>query len=672
MHEVLSLVWRALLIAVVVLGSARLMLYIGYAPEGMFGDEGRDVLKAFWLGFRFDLKVIGSCLAPLLLLEPVFFLLPTSWRVVGVRLAKGYIVLFLLLLLALSIGNYFYFGFYHSPFDPIVFGLFEDDTAAIIKSIWEDYPVLYGFLGLLVFTAGISWWLRYKPDPLVDGRFVALHFIGTFLLMLLLARGSLGIFPLRAMDLAVSDNTFINHSVPNGAYALRQAWRDRQHTAIGDDPDIGLKKYGFRHPQDAAQILGLNATDKTDLAKSFYQRTPVRPQLQAHPPNVVIALMESDGRHLLSYHQASNNLLGRFEKYVQEGTLLMHGLAAQNGTHPSLEAMLFNTAITPLTRGQYGFQLLPSSAILPFKQAGYRTIFVSSGPKSWRRLGRVLPRQGFDEVYGQADIIKAIPETQSSVWGAYDDYTFQFASQLMADAEQPVALFILPVTNHTPHTLPDNYRPYPLDLSVFKGHRPKEDAEALRILMTYQYANDALGGFMDRLRESGLYEQTLVAVTGDHNTRNFFKYSGETELDYKFGVPIFFHIPESYLFSESVDLNRYVSHRDIFPTLYHHALSGAEYLSPGGVDVLDPDSQHLGAMNEFRRVVYSGGAMSLIGKDHFLRWDEDGQLTLEKNPDKAMLAIREKNRAWAALMEWFIRYQLLQQDGSKGYNHSSK
>ncbi|MBK6595700.1 MAG: LTA synthase family protein, partial [Burkholderiales bacterium] len=83
-------------------------------------------------GLRFDLKVsaIGGFL--LLLVLPW-----VSGRIQG-RIAAGLAFVFVML----SLVNLHSFGFYKTPIDSLVFGLVEDDTLAVLQTIWRDFPVV--------------------------------------------------------------------------------------------------------------------------------------------------------------------------------------------------------------------------------------------------------------------------------------------------------------------------------------------------------------------------------------------------------------------------------------------------------------------------------------------------------------------------------------------------
>ncbi|MDD2168998.1 hypothetical protein QA338_10755 [Glaesserella parasuis] len=39
-------------------------------------------------------------------------------------------------------GNFYYYKTYNNYYDMLMFGLVEDDTKAVLKNIYDDYPVI--------------------------------------------------------------------------------------------------------------------------------------------------------------------------------------------------------------------------------------------------------------------------------------------------------------------------------------------------------------------------------------------------------------------------------------------------------------------------------------------------------------------------------------------------
>lgn len=661
-------------LAFIAVGVASLMLYrlglwLHYAPDDSPG--GAELARAFWMGLRFDAKWLGT-LGFLVLL--VAWLVPPRARR---RALLGYAATVFVLLNFLALVNHFYFGFFGSTIDPMIFGAIEDDTKIVVDTIVRDarlVPVLAAWLGFSALQSWLVLLLALRLPPLPRGGAVTAAAL-TALLCAGLARGSLGTFALGSKHLSVSSDGFINQLVPNALQATYHTVKNRVESGISADPHAGLRALGFKQPQQAAAVLGLPpAADEDALIAQLYARTPADAQLAQRPPHVVFAMMESMGRHLLEYDDPkTNDLLGRLRRHFREDYVFRNFVSGQNGTHRTFESLLMNSPVTPLTQGRYGYHTFAGAAALPFKQAGYRTVFLTSGPSAWRNIADILKHQGFDEVHDQAHLRARYPQAPFNLRGAPDAVTFEYARALLDEAEaagKPLFVFIFTTNHHPPHLIPEGYVPGPLSLDAYAARPPANADKAKRILETYQYASDALGGFLDGLKESALAERTVLVASGDHSTRDFFVYAGHNELPLAFGVPTYFYLPPAMRAGLRHDPARFASHRDVFPTLYHHALSGACYLAVGN-DLFGegrtsafapaPDA----GMAIYDHVITPLGAIAKLGSEQplYLRWADATKMHLEPidgEPPAALKARAAQERAYVALLDWQTRVQALE------------
>ncbi|EPZ99760.1 hypothetical protein QA264_10030 [Glaesserella parasuis] len=53
-----------------------------------------------------------------------------------------YILIFAIALIGIVVGNFYYYKTYNNYYDMLMFGLVEDDTKAVLKNIYDDYPVI--------------------------------------------------------------------------------------------------------------------------------------------------------------------------------------------------------------------------------------------------------------------------------------------------------------------------------------------------------------------------------------------------------------------------------------------------------------------------------------------------------------------------------------------------
>ncbi|WP_242110687.1 LTA synthase family protein [Luteimonas aquatica] len=658
--RLLPRLWLLLALAVVVGGAARLGLWLAYAgharPLAM-------LWPALGQGLRYDLATSASAAWLILLLGLPLLLLRR--RALAVRLAEWMLVFVLAVFLLTAACEHFYYAFYKTRFDPIVFGLFEDDTLAILRTIWDEYPVVQGVIGLLALVLLLAWgvprmaaWLdRRIPRTTRLGRPFAIA--AQALLLLVVARGSFGTFPLVRQDLTVSPDPFCNELVLNAPLALYKAIRTNAKEArIGSDAEEGLRKLGFAGVADAAAAAGLATTDPARVPASLFRTAPGQPRPLAQSPHVVLALLESFGADLLYSDGPGNDLLGRLRPQLAHGYHFRNFITGQNGTHAELETLLLGSPITPLTRSRNARIAFDTSAALPFKRAGYRTAFVYAGGASWRRIGEAFSRQGFERVYDARDIRERFPKAHGTEWGIYDEYVFDFAADLLqrADARgERLFLFVLTTTNHPPFTLDTPHRDLPLDPSAL-GPRADEDKAELRSMMaTYQYQADQFGAFLQRLDSGPLRQRVLLAAAGDHNLRTHYRYDLPAEVpdvDRIFG---YLSVPDALRPSTPVDVQAFCGHADLVPTLVSLALPGQRYFDTGR-NLLEPVADGGQALALYQRLYTREAVLFPLHKPEAHAWHDPRHIDVEgRAPSPGLMARARRVAAQVALRDWHLR-----------------
>lgn len=678
-REINRQLWRLGLVGVATLTLMRGLLLWMNAPTPLTAPAF-DLLQAFWMGLRFDAKIMTVLLGPWLLIATLLLALPRPFIALWRQLWFPWALVCMVLVNLLSLVNHFFFSFYQGPINSLIFGLFEDDTRAVIDTVWSDYPLLALLVALAGMTGAQLAWVRRGGSRASSRRSRHLGWSRASVLVVVslvaligLGRGSLGTFPLREMNMAVSANAFVNDLVPSGPQALYLAWKERELNNIGDNPQSGLEHYGFSSPVEAARALGWTDVDDADeVLERMTLTTPRRPAAEETPPHVVVSLMESWGRRPLDFDDPhGNDLLGRLRPWLEgKADYFPQALSAENGTHPSLEGLLLDTPISPLTQSRYGYRRFSTSAALPYQRAGYRTVFLTAGSVQWRDLDDALKRQGFDEVLGSSAIRERFPEATGGTWGLDDEWMFRTGAELLREADargEKVMLVMLSITNHPPYHVPDHYTPAPLDVAALGDALAVSPELGTSILETYQYANDAMGGFLNRLESQDLLDHTLFAATGDHNSRSIIQYPDAHDLFDQFGVPILMWLPPRYREGGTAQRDDWTSHRDIFPTLWAHSLSQAEipwegrdlFAATEAPMALSFNRQDGGA----GMMVSEQGAATNLAQPTFYAWQDGRELAATEAPSDALREQARQARAALALKDWRIRRQALGEAG---------
>lgn len=642
--------WVLIVPLVVALSLIRWGQLAYFWPQG-YTASGADLASVALQGFRFDLKV--SAIAGFLLL----LVLPwVSGKVQG-RIVTGLALVFVML----SLINLHYFGFYKTPIDSLVFGLAEDDTAAVLQTIWQDFPVVWTLL-----LAGVLTWssvalhrklaARIQPDTVLQTRhlLVKLLVIALALFALLFAgKGTLRQMALQRQHLTVTTSQFLNDMVPNGVIALKYAWDSRAESQNLSDPLVGVKAMGFESAQAAAQALGLPYASDEQVKASLFAHDAL--PAGAPKKNLMFFLMESWSAEPMLYQSPTFDVLGRMAPTLQNACHFKNFDSAHAGTHPSLEAILFSTPITPLTLGDTGRRTIPWTVAQVAKEAGYQTLFVTSARSGWRDLNRVLKVQGFDEVVDANNLKEAYPEALLGIWGVWDDYVFKYLSQRMAaqPKDKPIFVFVLTSTNHPPYDLPADYQRVPRDMAQWKGETGSETL--IPNLDTYHYATDLLGGFVQEVQKGPLKDNTIIAGTGDHNVRSFGVYADASRRYLVRQVPFVIWGDKLQCGNQ---LDQPASHRDMFNTLFPLAGIQGNYINAGRNLLKDLPAQP-DPMNTPRAMFFTGEARNAQGMWQLGNPKSFVCTSAKPGPSCAFNAMDDQQeRARYALLDWNVRISL--------------
>ena len=654
----------AFVVTLVALSAVRGVFLWVYAPESGSGAAliGMDeVLAGLVRGARFDAKWTAIASFPSLAILLVTCWLPCRFQSIFGKVSDGLIVFCTTVLFLLSLINFGFFGFYGSPINSLIFGLAQDDTWAIIVSIVKDWPVVQYFFILVLFSGTLLFLRKLENNSFIFSRSEALitHrrskdcalVVCVLLVCVLFSRGTFGTFPLRQMDLNATTNLFVNQAIANGGQALYDAVKERRQQDIGNNPLSGLQMLGFATEEEALAVLPSHQMTCTQEKKL---------------PNVVLVVMEAMGKDLFdSYVPGVNDTLGAMAQARKTGDLFLNALSIQNGTFPSLEGILFNTPLSPISQSRYGYHPFGFSHLFEFKKAGYRTIFLTSGTVAWRNTDANFPRQGFDEVLGYEVIKKHYGENiETGAWGIPDAYMFRYAQEVLAKAEEkgePLFLVCLSTTNHPPYRTPEGYRVKPLSYEALPVWKIKDRKMSRSIMETYQYAADSLGHFILDMPPD-IRGETIIVATGDHNTRTIFEYPDPSLLSHQFGVPLFFSVPKAWR-PTNPDTRKWVGHFDIFPTLRELVLKRPSRPFEGR----NVYSEEKGFSLSFSSAVggqgiainEDGAVANLAHPQYFSHDASSGRLVQISTPTKALLKLRNEAAARMGLADARVRKDCL-------------
>jgi phosphoglycerol transferase MdoB-like AlkP superfamily enzyme len=241
--------------------------------------------------------------------------------------------------------------------------------------------------------------------------------------------------------------------------------------------------------------------------------------LPANPKNLVVIVLESFrgdaiGRVVAGRPVTPNlNALARRGTWVREAYSHV-GFTTQSGMS------IFGGALEPKKGGPSLFRDL--------KSAGYRIGVFSAAPEDFGGISETVGMQSSADLYVDAELLKAERAHESASLGslALDgrivlrEFDRHFRSA--ADWRRPTFLYFNVQEAHFPYSHPDMPRFLPGRLA--KRSEIKASNRAM-VERTYwnaaAYSDWVVGQLIARLKAQGVYDRTLILVTGDHGEALF-------------------------------------------------------------------------------------------------------------------------------------------------------
>lgn len=229
-------------------------------------------------------------------------------------------------------------------------------------------------------------------------------------------------------------------------------------------------------------------------------------------PHIILVSIESFRAKDIGVLGGAYGASPRFDNLAKEGFLFSNFHASGIPTARSLIGTLFG--LYPKLHAEMLFESNPLYPLIGLpgllKQVGYCTSYIQSGDLYFQNFNSFLESHGYQEIFGDDQILKKIPKAACTSWGVYDEHVFNFAGDYLKANYQmgkPTFLTLLTGTNHHPWKVPENFNVPEFDAPNNSLYR--------RYLGTHFYSDWALGKFVDFLRKEGIAEKAILLVTAD-------------------------------------------------------------------------------------------------------------------------------------------------------------
>lgn len=339
--------------------------------------------------------------------------------------------------------------------------------------------------------------------------------------------------------------------------------------------NIGTYNYhiydAFLQSKSSAQRAMADGSELVDI-DNYIHANYKRPNEEmfgaAKGKNIIMISMESTQSFVINQTVNGQEITPFLNEFIKDSYYFenFYHQTAQGKTSDS--EFIVENSLYPLSRGAVFFthsgnEYTATPDIL--KDYGYFTASLHANNKSFWNRDIMYESLGYDRFYSLPDY--EVTEENSVGWGLKDIDFFEQSIQHLKEMPKPFYAKFITLTNHFPFELGEEdlfIEPYTSNNKTVNNYFP-----------TVRYTDEALKVFVERLKEEGLYEDSIIILYGDHYgiSENHNKAMGEflgqevtpfvsTQLQ---RVPFFIHIPGH----KGKTISTVAGQIDIKPTLLH-------------------------------------------------------------------------------------------------------
>lgn len=408
------------------------------------------------------------------------------------------------------ISNAVLYLYWATPLDYNALKYLKTPTEAAASINWL-YMILPIATGVALYWIFGYWYNRLKLNRMHEkpvGNTSYLLQIITLLvlcgLLIIPIRGGIGIVPVN-----LSKVYFHKEIYPNQA-AYNPVWNV-------------LYSFGEASSENKYSFMNNNLAEKkfNSLLQVSDTAYELEPFIKKASPNIIVIVLESYLSKLVDLKYKGEEVIPNFNKLTRNGIYFSNLYASGDRSDKGLVSVFS------------GYPAMPKSAIVQFPdkfsklpsifkdviKADYSTSFYYGGNLDFANLRSYFISAGVQKVVSDKDISS---ESRRGKWGVHDDYMLAKYADDLQKMKQPFFSGLFTLSNHEPFDLPGNYY-------FGKQNGDEEYMSAAR------YTDDCLGKFIETIKKSPLWKNTLIVMVADHGVTRL----GITE----FMASEKFHIP---------------------------------------------------------------------------------------------------------------------------------
>lgn len=270
---------------------------------------------------------------------------------------------------------------------------------------------------------------------------------------------------------------------------------------------------GIIQSKTSAQRAMADSTNLTEI-QNYIKANKKEPNQDmkgiAEGRNVIMVSLESTQNFVMDGAKVNGQEVSPYLNDLAKQSYNFTNVYHQTGQGKTSDSeFLTDNSLYPLGRGAVFFTNPDNeynSAPEILKDKGYTSAVFHANNKSFWNRDLMYDSFEYDRFF-DVNSYKVTPET-SVGWGLKDKEFFEQTATLMKDLPQPFYSKSITLTNHFPFELSEE------DQSIDKFDSNSKTLN--NYFTTVKYQDDAVKAFIEKLKEEGVYENSIIVFYGDH------------------------------------------------------------------------------------------------------------------------------------------------------------
>jgi phosphoglycerol transferase MdoB-like AlkP superfamily enzyme len=506
-----------------------------------FNHDRGPAWAAFWLGARFDARIVAAVLLPLLVLGSFRWLDPFGRQAVR----RGWLTLlglFSAALVVFYVSDFLHYRYLNQRLNASALAYLEDAKISAVM-VWQTYPIVWIGLGIVGAVSGaviVIRWLHGRAAPRAEPTRRTVR-IAWFVAVL--AAGVLGIFgrasqyPLRWSDAFNLRDDFSANLALNPVQSFVSSLSFR---ASGCDVEKVKEHYARM-----GAYLGMSPAAAGRLSFERVVSGQAGSATGAMRPNIVLVICESFSGYKSSMWGNPLDTTPFFHELTRQGVFFDNCFTPHVGTARGVWATITGIPdVEPQETASRNPALVDQHTIINDFD-GYEKFYFLGGSSSWANIRGLLTANIRDLKLYEENSYKS---PRIDVWGISDKNLFLEANAVLRTQTKPFFAVIQTADNHRPYTIPKEDRGEFTNVDVPPETLKRSGFESIEELNAFRYTDFAFRKFMEVARETPYFDNTIFVFVGDHgiggNAGTMFPAAWTEHNLTRYHVPLLFYAPK--------------------------------------------------------------------------------------------------------------------------------